>query len=190
MGRGLSPQQREILGMGYTVNKFTQGGEVKAKGDAPAVGHMGERWSCPTSNYQQAKDVELYLAIYAVGKIVPDRDLTDWKTCTPYTPSPRYNCIRASISRAIQRLRQRSLIILAPVSSTTRCDFTSDYGYVLTAEGLEVGAQHELEIPALSDALGFFGVHWPVNVWSINRDERDDLKERQFLALQRIRGER
>jgi hypothetical protein len=172
MSRGISQQQRDILRLALAVNIFTQGGAARVKGGAPADGYR-----VPTIDYEGPKDLRPPLALwvfsgarlsgYVAGFFEHDRaSLT----------------AKASITRAIRRLTERKLLVIAPLPRHRNSDDKRpDWGYCLTIEGL-AQAGEPLDVPMLSEACELFGItvrtdyDWASRRWGGER-------KRELMAL-------
>jgi hypothetical protein len=136
MGRGLSPEQRAILGLAVAVNRATQGGTLAVKPGKP--------------DYLGPRDVSLRLAVWAIGGFVPlCRYIVSPRIF--YEGTPAYLAMKASLSRAIGRLVKRGLLANAP-----SWHWPIGLDYVLTAEGIEAGAPYEKRPALLDSALQTF----------------------------------
>jgi len=151
MGRGLSQQQQQILGLAYTVNKYSQDGVARLKTGEPGIGFRdGHREGYRTIEYHGSHDLKAQMAIYAIAGIMPQPDVQNGK----YAQTLETNKAKTSIIRAITRLEQREMLAYVTCNY-----FDWGYGYVLTAAGLETARQYELDVPALDDALCLFGLY-------------------------------
>lgn len=145
MGRGISQQQKQILGLAYTVNKFTQGGIASVKGGDPVP-----NYKLPTVDYIGYKDLKTSLAIYALKNILPRNDIQ----AGIFRGTKQYKSAKASITRAMTRLMERGLLIYAPNANKA----THRWGYVLTQEGMEIGKDNEVLVIELESALCLFSI--------------------------------
>lgn len=143
MGRGLSPLQKDILGLAYAVNVHTQG-IPSVKSGKPLDGYR-----IPTVDYAGPKDLKTSLIVYAVKRIAPSPYVNNGF----FHGTPKHKSAKASVSRAINRLMDRRLIIYAPKNNND-----SMWGYVLTADGFDVAKDVECNPPGLADAIELFGI--------------------------------
>ena len=142
MSRGLSQRQNDILGLAAAVNRFNHGGipvihepNARAWGGWPAVIGLVE------------PDVTLRLIahlLYGVGlRRRPHRVV--WLESTPAAMSAR-----SSAARALDSLHRRQLLVDRPshkMHGGPACAMGS--GFVLAQRALDIGLQHEREIPDL-----------------------------------------
>ena len=167
MGRGISQQQKQILGLAYTVNKFTQGGVASVKG-----GDTVPNYRIPTVDYAGYKDLKKGLAIYALTNILPRPDVPGGI----FRGTKEYKSAKASITRATTRLMERGLLILAPNENSA----THRWGYVLTQEGFDIGKDNEVSVIELEAALCLFSIRpcelyfeWGGSrVWNFHRSKQ------------------
>ena len=139
MSRGLSKNQRRILGIAYGVNLATVGGKVKA--GAPV-----DRYNVPTVDYVGIKDVNWNIAAHLIYGL-PFLNYRE-KVYTRNNPFGTHagmfdmknkatKSAKAATTRAITSLMNNGHLIYAPDRRPfMRC------GYVLTAKGFEVGNEH------------------------------------------------
>lgn len=144
MGRGLSPLQRDILGLAYTVNAYTQGGTPAVK-----TGDLDDRWKLPTIQYEGPPDIKPSLAIYAVKRIPPSTTAV----AGFFHGTKEYKSAKAAVTRAITRLIGRGLMVHIPDTGQLY-----RWGYVLTADGFDIAKCIEFSPPALADAVELFGI--------------------------------
>jgi hypothetical protein len=144
MGRGLSPLQRDLLGLAYAVNRYTLDGKPTVKAGPPLDGY-----TCPTVDYRGSADLNTALGIYAVKRIAPS---TEAPTGI-FRGTPKCKSAKAAVSRAIARLMERGLLVCQPKRGELYC-----YGYVLTAAGFEIAKDIECDPPGLIDAVELFGI--------------------------------
>jgi hypothetical protein len=143
MGRGLSPLQRDILGLAYAVNKHTR--------ITPSVksGRPVDNYRIPTVDYPGPKDLKTSLAIYAIKRIPPSLNTLHGF----FKGTPKCKSAKASVSRAIKRLMERNLLIHAPQHTNI-----NRWGYVLTDDGFEIAKDIKFNGPGLADAIELFGM--------------------------------
>jgi hypothetical protein len=140
MGRGLSQQQRQILGLAYSVNQMT-GGKIKT-GDIPD-------WNPRVRLHDGISDMKWQLAAHVLKGIpfkqhyVSEKD--SWYVNCPTifdNKDKRLKAAKASVVRAISSLYKSGyLVALAPKD---RNRFV--WGYGLTAPGMEVGKLHPVTV--------------------------------------------
>src|SRR2546426_9588072 len=144
MSRGLSQQQRQILGVATHVNRLTNGGTPAVKRGAPV-----ERYSVPTVDYNGPKDLQWPLPahlLYGLPFVCSETRIE--KSNGIRQPGGRYFLFtqaskraKASVVRAMTSLVRTGYLCVAPDSSVFR------WGYVLTDAGLERGLQEEYAFP-------------------------------------------
>jgi hypothetical protein len=141
MSRGLSQQQRQILGIAAHVNRLTQGGTLAVKTGAP-VPH----YRIPTVDYGGVKDLQWPLAAHlvhglpwvAVGTLVTKSNGVEQPAGAYFDGHDRrVQRAKTSTIRAITSLWKRGFLVLAPLHGLCR------WGYVLSAAGLALGQQYE-----------------------------------------------
>ena len=137
MGRGISPLQRDLLGLAYAVNTYTLGGKPAVKTGAPVDGYRGPA------------DLNTALGIYAVKRIAPSTEVQSGT----FHGTPKCKSAKAAVSRAISRLIERDLLALQPKGGELYC-----YGYVLTTAGFEIAKGIECNPPGLAEAVELFGI--------------------------------
>jgi hypothetical protein len=145
MSRGLSQQQRQILGIAVHVNRHTQGGTPAVKTGAPLPNSR-----VPTVDYRGVKDLQWPLPAHLLkGLAFVEVDTKIEKTNGVRQDAgnffdltvPQAQSAKASIVRAISRLQREGFLMLAPQGSPFR------WGYVLTETGLQLGRQSEYPFP-------------------------------------------
>lgn len=147
MGRGISEQQKQILGVAYHANRLTQGAP-KVKTGAPVTNYRE-----PTVGYEGGKDMLWPLAAHVLRGLeftVYGQKSERAKTRI-YQPAGGYfdlssndaKAVKVATVRAITSLAKRGLLRLAPIDKPIR------WGYVLTREGFDIGAEHEAEFDPL-----------------------------------------
>ena len=133
MGRGLSQLQRDILGLAYAVNAYTQNGINAVKhGKGPS-------------------DIKSSLAIYALKDIAPSEYSTGF-----FHGSKEYKSAKATVNRAVTRLVDRGLLM--PTSPEWNRLRLFQWGYVLMADGFVIAKGIECNPPCLADAVELFGI--------------------------------
>ena len=152
MGRGLSTEQRAILGLACAVNRATQGGELRVKTGKPVDGYR-----IPTIDWRGPPDLSLRLAMWAIGGYLPDPNTHE------YRHTPQLKSLKSSLSRAMTRLVNRGLIVYTdlPVDSHGYLLSPLGHDYVLTEAGIGAGADHESQHKQLDVALQAFGMVLP-----------------------------
>jgi hypothetical protein len=146
MGRGLSPMQKQILGVAYTVNAHTQGGTAKVKAGAKLDGYM---CLAVVVGEGATVDVKTSLLIWLIGGIETTGG-NSWSTY--FQETPEKNSVKASITRAVSRLLKRELLAYVP----WRREF--GHGYVLTDQGMAIAQQYAQPVPEIDTALGVFEI--------------------------------
>jgi hypothetical protein len=141
MSRGLSQQQRQILGIATHVNRLTQGGQLAVKTGAP-VPH----YRVPTVDYGGVKDLQWPLAAHLihglpfveVGALTVKSNGVTQPAAAYFDLHPRAaQSAKTSTIRAITRLESAGFLVRAPRWDPCR------WGYVLSATGLACGQQVE-----------------------------------------------
>ncbi|HKR43811.1 MAG TPA: hypothetical protein VJU59_29750 [Paraburkholderia sp.] len=130
MGRGLSVEQRALLGLACAVNRETQDGNLRVK-----TGNPVEGYSVPTVAFSGPRDIRLNFALWAIGGFMPYEygHSGDFQ----YRQTPEYLSAKSSMSRALTRLVTRGLLVHTPWL------YPLQAGYLLTGTGIEAGAAHE-----------------------------------------------
>jgi hypothetical protein len=145
MSRGLSQQQRQILGIAVHANRLTQGGQVAVKTGNPVAGCF-----VPTVDYPGVKDLCWQLPAHLLHGLdfVEERTMIlksngVWQPSGPYfdLTTPEARSVQASVVRAITSLVRTGLLRWAPQTDA------GGWGYVLTAAGLERGLPYEMPFP-------------------------------------------
>lgn len=144
MGRGISEQQKQILGVAYHANRLTQG-TPRLKTGAPVANYR-----VPTVDYTGGKDMLWPLAAHVVRGLPftehRQKHRDKWgKPCGGYfdLTCGEARSVKVATIRAITALVKRDLLRLAPLGRPIR------WGYVLTREGFDIGAQYEIEFDPL-----------------------------------------
>lgn len=151
MGRGISQQQRQILGVAYHANRITQG-EAKVKSGNPL-----KDYTVPAIDYIGAKDICWPLAVHGIHGItfkgLPS--CHSWphgreQSSGYFVYNGRVKSLKASVCRAIKTLMDRRLLVLAPHGdgNAHRQGSGIRWGYLLTKEGLRIGEEYEVEFKA------------------------------------------
>jgi hypothetical protein len=148
MSRGLSQQQRQILGIATHVNRLTQDGTLAVKTGAPVPSYPQ-----PSVDYRGVKDLQWPLAAHLLsGLPFVAADSTIEKTNGVVQGAgaffdlrvPAAKSDKASTLRAITSLVRTGHLCCAPQDEPVR------WGYVLTEGGLALGQQYEAPFaPAL-----------------------------------------
>lgn len=135
MGRGLSTNQKRVLGIAYGVN--TLYGEENIKSGQPVVNYR-----VPTVDYAGLKDINWSLAAHKIFDLeftqIHQRVFKSNGYSHPAGPwfdltIKSNKSAKASTIRAISSLYKRGYLILAPDSTAFR------WGYVLTDQGMVIG---------------------------------------------------
>lgn len=143
MSRGLSQQQRLILGLAVAMSRYHYG-EPKAH-----IPQTLPNWRIPIALTESGPDVTANLCAHFIHGI----RIEYWKAyCNkktagigPMKLTPEARAAINSASRAINNLARKGLLCYRGYRQWTR-GFV--YGYVLTAAGLDAGRQYEIESPA------------------------------------------
>jgi hypothetical protein len=139
MSKGISTQQRQILGLAVAVSRL-RNGEPVPRTPQP---HPHFRVPVVTGVWP---DVSAYIAAHIVGGVGLRRD-SKYEAILETTPAAL--SARSSVSRAISSLFDRGLVAYRP--SQGYCQFGSrTWGYALTFAGLAAGLPHEPTIPDLA----------------------------------------
>lgn len=146
MGRGISEQQKQILGVAYHANRISQG-EPKLKTGAPLPNYR-----VPTVDYNGGKDMLWPLAAHVLRGLpfteYGQRTVERFSIGRPVggyfdLTGKEAKSVKAATIRAITSLEKRGLLIYAPVRTGLR------EGYVLTREGFDIAAENEIEFDPL-----------------------------------------
>jgi hypothetical protein len=141
MSRGLSQQQRAILGMATHVNRLSQQGTPSVK-----TGALFQYYYRSAVDYCGMKDIHWPLAAHLLHGIPFVTGTTRLKKSDGTTQTaghyfdgrpPAHRSAKASTIRAISRLREAGFLHFAPNYPPY------EQGYVLTEKGLAVGIDTE-----------------------------------------------
>lgn len=152
MSRGLSQQQRRILGFGYAFNAELHGGLYRQwDGIVPAGDRYRDEYrGLPVSEGKHAPDFTPWMLPHFVGGVPMHR------SGHRYQHAGNVKSIRVSLSRATTGLWRRKLIAYHdPGYGWWECHS----GYILTAEGTEVGAEYAVEFANLVERVAS-GLYW------------------------------
>lgn len=140
MGRGLSTEQKRILGIAYHANRLTMGEPTLKAGDAV------NGYKVPTVNFEGPKDMQWPLAAHLIHnlewtpagfQVTKGNGVTSKGSEYFDLMTSRARSAKASTIRSIGALCRRNLLILAPKGGQLR------WGYVLTKEGMEIGKDND-----------------------------------------------
>ena len=152
----------------------TQGGTARVKAGTPVDGY-----TVPTVDYAGPKDLRPPLLLWILSDA---RLIAGWINFFQHTRASR--SAKASVTRAVTRLCERRLIVLAPLPKQSYTDRKLAWGYVLTAEGLKAAGDTPLDVPMLAEALELFGVtHATHDGWYPIGDARYERKPQLVAAL-------
>lgn len=144
MSRGLSQQQRLILGLAVAMSRHHYG---SPKAHIPQT---DPGWRIPVAFTANLPDVTTALATHIVhGVTIEHYKHSVAKTYTNgvFALTPETKSAKNSASRAITILMKRGLLVYRPHRrGESLQDF--EWGYLLTPTGLESGRQHEINLPA------------------------------------------
>jgi hypothetical protein len=155
MGRGLGELQKGILGLAWTVNAHTQGGEARAKSADPKD-RVGMDYCTP-------------LGVCLLYGIVPSEYVTrvdprpEWGETLLHTPgffasSPIVNRAKAATSRGARNLIKRGFLAVHYTWIERRDTKAWLGGYLLTETGMEIAEANQRPVPLIDETLSFFGV--------------------------------
>lgn len=175
---GLSKLQRGILRLALTVNMHTQGGVARVKTGAVVPGYR-----VPTVDFAGPKDLRPPLVMWAVvGAELSGNTHTSYFTHDAASLSRK-----ASTTRAITRLCERGLLVLAPLPDHVPYGDRPKWGYVLTAEGLAAAGTEPMDIPMLAEACELFGIT-PLQIAARPRREWSDVHKRRWELIESLRN--
>ncbi len=144
MSRGLSQQQRLILGLSVAMSRHHYG---RPKAHIP---HPDPDGRIPDAFSATLPDVTTALATHIVhGVPIEYYKHSRSKTYTngAFALTPEARAAKNSTSRAITILMDRGLLVYRP-QRRDESRREVECGYLLTPAGLEVGARHEIGLPA------------------------------------------
>lgn len=189
MSRGLSQQQRLILGLAVAMSRHHYG--------APRA-HVPQRdpdWRIPVAFTATMPDVTTALATHIVrGVTIEHYKHSGFKTYTngAFALTPATKAAKNSISRAITILMNRGLLVYRPNRRHEDCRMV-EAGYLLTPTGLANGARHEIELPADIEhrlvALDWLVVRHRLGCgsWKYDKSIADAFEHPDLLALTEFR---
>lgn len=157
MSKGISTQQRQILGAAVAVSRIRNGEPVAR---SPRW-HPEFRVPVVTGVWP---DISTYTASHLVAGVGLRRK-DRWTSRLETTPTAL--AIRSSISRAITSLLKRGMLAYRPYCSNNGDyeQFGRTYGYVLTAAGLAAGLPHEPTVPDLALRLWLMDDNFQKTWW-------------------------
>ena len=170
VSRGLSQQQRRILGLAYAFNCELHGGEYQMHEDiAPA----GDRYREGFKHWLIVEnatppDFFAWMLEHYVGG-VPFKKLQQWRdglrSTAFYAKTPDYRCKKASLRRAVTILCHKGFLTThtwrhpAPRVEWRR---NIAYGYVLSPSAISVAAQYRFD---LGDAVETVCTMFAATLW-------------------------
>jgi hypothetical protein len=182
MSRGLSKQQRAILGLGVRINRAINGGKVIPKDGEPV---KLERWTIPVLLSPGLPEITARYVLHLIHGLpvvgmVPGYLIRAQKGGGFFAHTPQTRSLKASVTRAIRSLLDRDCLALTPCREqwpdapprdraqpwtehakavnawldglTDEDRMAQTWGYSLRPNGIEAGVAHEPDL-SLVDAL-------------------------------------
>jgi len=158
VSRGLSDQQRRILGLAYAFNAQLNGGEYRQHENIQPAGDRyreGYRHLL-VSESPRPWDVKAWMVMHYVGGLdlawPPNEDRR-------FAHDRRSKSVKASTTRAMRLLWERELIAAHTWVRSNRCRSKS-YGYTLTPAGAEIARQQAPATPDLVQTVARHTGDW------------------------------
>ena len=160
MSKGISTQQRQILGLAVAISRL-RNGEPVARTPQP---HPHFRIPIVTGVWP---DISTYIAAHIVGGVGLRRD-GKYESILETTQTAL--TARSSISRAISSLLKRGLVAYRPYVQGDYAKFGREWGYALTSTGLAAGMPHEPVVPDLALRLWLMDDSYQKTWWNGRND--------------------